>query len=65
MVYKTSVLKQIKAHSELRGRPGNRMLIWIELESVLLPSVPDSSLGLPMELLLGIRTARGREAELQ
>lgn len=27
IVWKTSILKQIKAHSELSGRPGNKMLI--------------------------------------
>lgn len=63
IVYKTPMLKQIKAHSELSGRPGNK--IWIDLDSVLLPYVPDCSLGLLMELLLGIKTAWGLEAELQ
>lgn len=65
IVYKTPMLKQIKAHSELSGRSGNKMLIWIDLDSLLLPSVPDCSLELLMELLLGIKTAWGLEAELQ
>lgn len=37
ILYETSMLKQIKAHSELSGTPGNKMLIWIDLDSVLYP----------------------------